>query len=248
MGIVRKIIKALLTFFFSLFLALLVLTFIFYKLTAYENIKDIFITIFKDSILMNTTTQEVEEMYSSLSSYCKVNTNATIPMDNISLSCSEILNRDLNDVINLVAEKSFKNFYYKNYGCEFLECVKNIKSGEDFAVVFSLTAHKFFERILWPLVAITVSTGISLFFLIETWSGRFKTFGFEFLSIGIFFLVLPYFKEFLAEGIPKNIGENLLNAIFNQISSILLIFFLLGIVFIVAWVLTVVNKKLKKSK
>jgi|GEM_PF-5634289 hypothetical protein len=250
MGILRNIAKAIATFFFSLFLALFLITFLFYNVTSYNTSKEIFTTVFKNILLENTTNREIEEVYSSISSYCKVNTNITLPIDNMTLSCSEILDKDVNTLINIIAEKFFEKFYYKSYECDFLECVKNIRTGEDFAVFFSLKAHNFFERLIWPLLAITIGSGIALFFLIETWSGRFKIFGFEFLSIGIFFFLLPYFKDFAVQKIPKDIPavENILNTVLNQLSSILLIFFILGIIFVSAWVLIKIFGKKSKSK
>jgi hypothetical protein len=250
MGILRNIAKAITTFFFSLFLAFLLITFLFYNITNYNTIKNIFTTVFKISLLENTTTQEIEQLYSSIFSYCKVNTNITLPIDNMTLSCSEILDKNSDTFINLIAEKSFEKFYYKSYECDFLECVKNIRSGEDFAVFFSLKAHGFFERLLWLLLITTIVSGIALFFLIETWSGRFKLFGFEFLSIGIFFFLLPYLKDFASKKIPKEIPavEKVLNLILDQLSSILLIFFILGILFVSAWILIKIFGKKSKSK
>jgi hypothetical protein len=248
MGILRNIAKAIATFFFSLFLALFLITFLFHNITSYDTAKDIFITVFKSSLLKNTTTQEIEQLYSSISSYCKVNTNITLPMDNMTLSCSEILNKDTDTFINLIAEKFFEKFFYKSYECDFLECVKNIRTGEDFAVFFSLKAHDFFDRLLEPLLITTIVSGIALFFLIETWNGRFKLFGFEFLSIGVFFFLLPYLKDFAIKKMPKEIPavENVLNMVLDQLSSILLIFFILGIVFVSAWILIKIFGK--KSK
>jgi len=250
MGILRNIAKAIATFFFSLFLALLLITFLFYNVTSYDTTKEIFTTVFKSSLLENTTTQEIEQVYSSISSYCKVNNNITLPIDNMTLSCSEILDKDVDSLINLIAEKSFEKFYYKSYECDFLECVKNIRTGEDFAIFFSLKAHDFFNRLFWPLLTITIVSGVALFFLIETWSGRFQLFGFEFLSIGIFFFLLPHLKNFAIEKIPKKISEleNVLNMVLNQLSSILLIFFILGTVFILAWILSKIFGKKSKSK
>jgi hypothetical protein len=248
MGILRNAAKAIATFFFSLFLALLIITFIFYNITSYDTTKVIFTTVFKNILLENTSTQEIEQLYSSISSYCKVNTNITLPIDNITLSCSEILNKDTDTFINLITEKFFEKFYYKNYECDFLECVKNIRYGEDFAVLLSLKAHDFFDRFIRLLFITTIITGVVLFFLVETWGGRFKLFGFEFLSIGIFFFILPYLKDFLIKKIPKEITtlENLLNIVSNQLYSILLIFFILGIIFVSGWILIKIFGK--KSK
>jgi len=250
MGILRNIAKAIATFFFSLFLALLLITFLFYNVTSYDTTKYIFTTVFKN-ILLENTSQEIEQLYSNISSYCKVNTNITLPIDNTTLSCSEILNKNAEAFLNLIAGKFFEKFYYKNYECDFLECVKNIRSGEDFAVFFSLKAHDFFDRLLWPLLIITILSGVVLFFLVETWSGRFKLFGFEFLSIGIFFFLLPYLKDFAIKKIPKEITvlENVLNIVLDQLSSILLIFFILGVIFVTSWILTkIVGRKSKKPR
>ncbi|MEM5879048.1 MAG: hypothetical protein QXU74_00965 [Candidatus Aenigmatarchaeota archaeon] len=250
MGILRNIGKGITTFLFSIFLALLLLTFLLYNITAYENMKNIFITAFRSVLLQNMTSQEIEEKYSMLSSYCKTNAEVTLPIDNITLRCSEILEKDSSGFVNLIMEKIFDNFYFKNYECNFIDCLKEIRSGEDIAVVFSSLSHNFFEKIFGQLLMATVVTGIALFFLIETWDGRFKVFGLEFLSIGVFFFFLSYFKVFLIERIPKDlpIGENVLDIVFNQLSSILLIFLILGVAFFVAWILMKFFGKSKKPK
>jgi hypothetical protein len=148
----------------------------------------------------------------------------------------------------MIAGRFFEKFYYKKYECDFLECVKNIKSGEDFAVLLSLKAHSFFDKLIWPLLILTTTIAVVLFFLIETWSGRFKLFGFEFLSIGIFFFLSPYLKDFVIKKISKDVTglENVLNIVSDQLSSIFLIFFTLGIISVLAWILIKIFGK--KSK
>mgnify|MGYP000119369538 CR=1 FL=1 len=248
MGILRNVAKGIAAFFFSLFLTSLLITFLFYNITRYDTTKQILTPVFKSILLKNITSQEIEKLYSSVSSYCKFNTNITLPMDNITLSCSEILNKNPDTLPNLIAEKIFENFYYKTYNCDFIECLKNIKSNEDLAIFFSLKAYNFFERLIWQIFIGTILSGFILFLLIETWPGRFKFFGFEFLSVGIFFFLIPYFKDSLTQKIPKEIFEieNVLNMISNQLSSIFFIFFLLGILFISAWILVKIFGK--KSK
>ncbi|MEM5782346.1 MAG: hypothetical protein QXD43_04085, partial [Candidatus Aenigmatarchaeota archaeon] len=149
-----------------------------------------------------------------------------------------------------IAEKSFNQTYYKNYECEITECLKEIKTGEDIFVFFSFKGHNFFSSIIKPLYILTIIFGILLFVSIETWTGRLKIFGFEFLFIGIFYFLLPYFKKLMSEKILKEmpISENILDLIFNQLNQIFMIFLISGIILIIIWGFTKLFVKFKKPK
>jgi uncharacterized membrane protein len=125
--------------------------------------------------------------------------------------------------------------------------LKKIESLDEIAVVFSSTSYKFFSNILQPLFIFSIVFGVLLFILIETWEGRCKVFGFEFLSIGIFFFFLPYLKDILLRELPEGlpINENIFDLIFNEITQILLLFLILGLILIMAWGLIKLRKKAK---
>ncbi|MEM7821729.1 MAG: hypothetical protein QXX38_02885 [Candidatus Aenigmatarchaeota archaeon] len=249
MRILRNIGKATMIIVFSLSLTFSVLTLFIYNLTTYENAKNIFISVYMNAIIKNASKQEIETLYNSLSYYCERNSTASFTiLENITLKCSEFLGKNSTYLVYLIAEKSFDSFYFKNYGCEFLDCIRNIKSNEDIVVFFSLTAHDFIGEIIKPLFIITLVSAALLLILIETWNGRLKLFGIEFLSYGVFFFLLPYIKTFLLGKLPEEVPveENTLDLVLSQLSPILLIFFALGVFLIGCWfLLKVFGKKSK---
>ncbi|MEM5829171.1 MAG: hypothetical protein QW040_01035 [Candidatus Aenigmatarchaeota archaeon] len=250
MGLIRNIAKTVTFSLFSLFLFLSILTFFFYNLTNYNNAKNLYTILFKETVLKNKT-QEIEEIYKKITVYCSLGVNESVQLpNNISLKCSEIANTNSTYMVDLIAKKFFDQLYFKDYECEIPECVREIRSGEDILVFFSLKAHKFFNSIILPIFILTIIFGVLLFLSIETWSGRARTFGFEFLSIGIFYFFLPYFKRFVLERILKEtpISEDALNLIFNQLNSVFKIFLIFGLILIVAWIFVKFKKSKPKSK
>ncbi|MEM5836204.1 MAG: hypothetical protein QXR09_00905 [Candidatus Aenigmatarchaeota archaeon] len=250
MGILRDIVKTITLFLFSISLSSLILTLLFYNLTTHENAKNLFTTLFKE-VMMKNESQKIEEIYSKITHYCNLYPNRSIEvLNNITIECSKIFNTNSSYLISLIAEKYFDQLYYKTYECEMPECIKEIKSIEDVVILLSLKAHRFFGTLLQPLLIFTIVLGVLLFISIETWSGRLKVFGFEFLSIGIFYLLIPFFKKIISEKFLREvqIGENILDLIFDKFESILLIFLISGLVLICIWISVKFSRKHKKSK
>jgi hypothetical protein len=251
MSLLKKAIKILSGFFFSLSLSLLILIFLAYMVTSYENGKTIFTTVFMNMLKKQINPQQLEQTYNQISTYCKERESLTLPLmnENITLNCTSVLNTNSTHLLYLLAEKSFDKFYHKNYGCEFIECVQKIKSAEDATVFFSSLSHTFFKEALMPMILLTILTGITLFFSIESWPERCKTFGLEFFFIGIFFLLIPYVKSFTLGQLPLEVAivENIFDKVFELISPILLIFLIVGIILLGMWSLSkfLVKKKIK---
>lgn len=239
MGLVRNIIKTTSIFLFSFLLSLSILTFLLYDLTKYENAKNIFTTFFKE-IVVREEKWKIEEIFNRSVNYCKSYPNYTIELStDVSIHCSEILNTNLESFISLIANKYFDRIYYKTYDCEMPKCVKELKSSEDFAVLMSLKAHEFLKDITKLLLVLTTVSGILLFISLETWLGRIKTFGLEFLSIGIFYFLTPFLKRiFIEKFLSKSLIDlTSLDLIFNKIKFITMIFLVSGLILIFTWIL-----------
>jgi hypothetical protein len=247
MGLFRNMAKGMMIFFFSLSLTLLVLTIFLYNLTSYEKARTVFKDVFKNFVVKNMSSEEIEELYNGLSLYCKTSKNVSVSISkDTKLDCSEIIDKNSTYLIELIGEKSFDNIYYKDYGCSFLDCLKKVKSPEEFSVVLSSTSHGFFSKILMPLFVFTIVFGAILLILIESWEGRCKTFGLEFLSIGVFFFILPKLKNFFLQKLPEGlpVGESI-SLVFDEITKILMFFLVLGLILISTWVLIKLRKKSK---
>lgn len=246
MGILRKMAKVILSLLFSLSLMFLILTFFLRNLTSYENTKNIFTTIFTNFVFKNMSVEEVESVYEKITFLCAANPNFTFPVDSLNVSCSEISGKDLSSVINFIATKFLDSIYFKSYECSFVDCLKNIKSLEDFLIIFSAEAHEFFDKTFRTLLITTIALGMVLLISIETWLERFKTFGLEFMSIGTFFFIFYFFRNFIPKKLPIPLEESILDLIFNKISTILLFLFVVGASLVFLWIfLKILSKKAK---
>jgi hypothetical protein len=144
----------------------------------------------------------------------------------------------------------FDKIYYKEYECEFLKCIQEIKSPEQATIIFSQAGHVFLNGIFLPVLVITAFAGAVLFLLIETWPERFKAFGIEFFFIGIFFFLTPYLKNMFSGNLTpeSKMAGDVFDMVFNLISPILLIFLVVGIILMVLWIITKFFLKKKEAK
>jgi len=255
-GILRKIVRVASGFLFSLCLLLSLLTILASTLTKYENVRMIFIGIYANALKEQLGDQQINQSYNSLSVYCKQNEKVDFPLmnQNMTLNCSDIVGTNSTHFLYLLAGRIVDGFYYKDYGCEFIKCLQEMfyekhLSPEKVTVLFSSTSNKFFDKIILPIALATVFTGLLLFASIETWSGRFKTFGIEFLFIGIFYFLMPYLEGIVFKLLPPqaSVAEGVYGVVSKIISPVLVFFFTIGVVFTVLWVLSKFMKK-KKSK
>lgn len=238
--ILRKIIRFLSGFLFPIFISLLLLAFLFSKITEHENAKMIFNTVYTNVLGKQISTRQVEEMYNDTLIYCREKESVNIPLigENMTLNCSEILSTNSTQFLDAIANKSFETIYYKDYGCDFLSCLRGIKSVTDAIFVFSLTSYNFFNSILLPLALATILTGAILFLSIETWTERCKVFGIEFISIGIFSFLVSYIKGFTLGQLPLEaaVAGDVFDEMFNVVSPVLQIFFFAGIILVGIWI------------
>jgi hypothetical protein len=252
MGLLKTIARFIVGFLFSVSLTLLLSIFLASVLTNYGNIKPIFATVYSNAIMRQLGAQRIEELYNSATLYCREEETVTIPYgyENITLNCNEITNTNSTYLVSIIVEKFFNTFYYKDYGCEFLTCMQKISSLEDAVVVFSSTSHRFFESIIFVMLFVTILIGVALFFLIENWEGRFKSFGVEFLFIGLLYFLTPYLESIVFDKLPPEapITKDAFDAIFNSVSPVFLIFFIIGAIFIGIWLFIKFSTKKPTSK
>ena len=252
MSLLKKIARILVSLLFAVSLSLLSLTIVLSLLTSYDNSKAIFTSVYAKAIGNQVTPEQIEETYNSLSLYCKERDVVSVPFmnENITINCSEIATTNSTNLIYLVSEKLFDIFYYKSYGCEFIKCLQEINSAEGAMILFSSTAHAFFNNLILIVLLVTALIGAILLLLIETWPERFKSFGLHFLFIGVFFFLMPYLKELVLEKLPPELAVigDVLDPVFKIISSVLLIFLIVGVILAGIWLLMRFFVKKKQPK
>jgi len=235
---------------FTLFLSLFVLCIVMLSITEYSNAEEIFTDVYVKAVKSQMGEQQIKDLYNAAVLACENKENITVPLGNESMtfSCSDITSSNSTDIPYLVARKSFNVFYYKDYGCDFLDCVQNIKSPEDATIFFSSTGNAFFNKLLLYVIAGTIISGLILLASIETWMERFQAFGSEFLFIGVMYFLIPYGKQFATQQFPaevRPIVDSIVDLVFSSVSKILLIFFIAGLLLIA---IVLINKYFPKKK
>jgi len=241
MGLLRKVARAVSGLLFSVSLLSLISVLFIVNVTSRDNAREIFLKIFPNVLTKSIGSERIEQVYAGLSLACTQSSTVSFPFGNesITLNCSEFVNTNSTNLLYVMSTKFFDNIYYRDYGCEFVQCLQKISSPLDVIVVFSSASHEFFNGLILPATAATALTGAAFFFSIETWPERFKTFGLYFLLNGIFFFILPYTKSLILSRIPgesADIVGSVVDAIFNLVTPILLVFLVVGIIFVSVWI------------
>jgi len=222
---------------FTFSLSLLIVCIAMSSMTEYNNAKSIFADVYVGALKSQISDAQLNEIFNAAINACqgKESINYVLGEENMTFNCTDIRGGNATTLPYLVATKSFDTFYYKNYNCSFIDCIKNISSPEDATVFFSSTGNEFFNKLLMYVIVATVLTGLIFLASIETWSGRFQSLGVEFLFIGIMYFLIPYAKDAAIKQFPQELLpliSRIIDIIFNSISSILLIFFVAGVVLI----------------
>lgn len=224
---------------FTFSLLLLIICIVMSNMTEHGNAKSIFADIYVNALESQMNNTQLNEIFNASISACqgKDIISYVLGGENMTFNCTDIRGGNATTLPYLIATKSFDTFYYKNYSCTFLDCIKNISSPGDAAVFFSSTGNAFFSMLLMYVIIATVLSGIILLASIETWPGRLQSFGVEFLFIGVMYFLIPYGKQAALKQFPQEIlplVSRIVDTIFNSISTLLLIFFVAGLVLIAA--------------
>lgn len=276
MGLLRTIVKSFAGLLFSLSLILTISLLLLTQFTGYDYLKSIFSDILVKQFA-NTladrlpTSEDVRTIQTSFLSYCNMTGHVEIPfsgqemefagqrlnLQNITLNCSEIATTTPDDFIkivsarfiNQVSSKLFDSFYYKNYTCNFIDCIK--QGGESLMAIASNKSNTFFKTTLSYSLIGTFIFGLIWFIAIESWPSRFKSFGWTLIIISAPFFLMNYVTDLILPklGIPTEIISTVSNS-FSRLTSTMttynLIFLVVGIILMVAGYFLALKKK-KKS-
>lgn len=221
---------------FSLFLTIFMLFIV--KFTEYDNLKSIFSELFITKLISNIDKTQLNQTYTTLLKECTQTESLEFSLGdkNITLKCEDVKKSSPEELPNLIGESLFHDIYYKEYDCEFIECLQ--LSEEGFLVILSSKANLFFRDIQNALWICTGIGTILIFVSVKEWKTKLKTLGITLLSISIPVLIIFYIKDYFLPTLPAEaapITTQLFSFIFNS--------FL--IVTIVGMVLTVGGYSLK---
>lgn len=234
MGAIRNALKVVSSLLFSTLLFITIMTFGLARLTQYENLKPIITDIISKTISKQINGAQLSQIYPYIELYCKYK-NETIKLnftiEEVEISCQEVLNKTTNQIIEILASKAFNKIYYRKYDCEIIDCLRQAKDKMDYLVLMSEKFNIFLKGIFPYLFLATISFLIIFLIVSENWYLRIKNLGVTFLMFG-----LPYFffkftsNELLQNFLPPDTMETL-TPVINAILSYFNYAFLLTLIF-----------------
>jgi hypothetical protein len=197
-------------FLFSLSLAAILFIYATSYLTSFETLQPIAIAVAQEQQPpQQMEASQFQEAKGTLLAQCNNSTTGIIelPLDGnrtAKLNCSELKNvNDLKQVSGLVMKDMFREMYYKDYGCNFVECLTREGSDtEKLTVLLSETSHKFLESLKIFSIIATIGFGILFAYFSGRPSKMARNFGWAFTLVGSSFIIteLMKLKKQTAEG------------------------------------------------
>ena len=223
--------------------------------TKYENMKSVFVDMLSLQLeqRVSESGQEIdsEQLYQVLSISCEGKDSLELPLEDIGqfgdvktipIDCNELRKAGSEGVINYlfdnIAKSVFDSFYYKDYSCEFVDCIQK----GDLLVVMSAEGHYFFDSIKLAVWAIVIIGAILIFAYSESWSSRLKGLGWPLIFTGLSYFFISFIKSYLIDSFSvvleaRQAGMDVtkpIDAILNPAMNILLLILVAGIVLTVA--------------
>jgi hypothetical protein len=194
----------------------------------YDNVKVEFGKIIEDVFEENNLNEIIEKDIRIMEVYCQLNSeysfkddvsgyNFIIPCDIVDEGPIGIKNYMLNDFV----EKT----YYKDYDCNFLDCLK--KTGSPFFLI-SKQAKNYWENKFYFTLLISLGLIAFSFFLVDKKSNLFIMSGGLLIVAGLFFIKLDWVLSFFSE---KYFLE-LLGIFFSDSYTVFVISLVIGIILI----------------
>jgi hypothetical protein len=251
----RSFFKIIISFLLVITLILFILDLGLFQLTSYSTLKNQITPIIEQqfsSAFSNITEQDWIDSRASLLENCSGKQEITLPLGEtdaslnvppeIILKCSDIdENSSLQDLVRLASISMFNSIYYKEYDCQFADCLVT-GNEQDILVFASKKANDFFSNTLFILLGLCLVFIILMILLSKPKYTIFYNLAPVFLISGLLFIT----KFFLGNlGMPDIFGS-IVNFFVNSLFINFLIVFILGIVFLVLAIIFKVTHKKKK--
>jgi len=238
MSMLRKLGGGIGSIVFSLVLGVLILNIGMTELTNYNTLKPIFVSIAAPQFEKNFEGEKINQIHTYLTTQCYEKENAEMDLggnQKLVLSCTEVNATKKEDLKELFSKKIFDSIYYKEYSCDFIKCLQNIDQKTFYNLLISKKANEFFKQVTIYLVAGVVVGLILIMVSLETWSARLKTIGFTCISVGIFFLVIPFIKDYALQQASVDVSGagGILDVVMNIFYEKMLIIFVAGVILVI---------------
>lgn len=198
--ILRDVAKSFAKTFFMLFLVITLAVFSLMSLTTYDTMKGVVSKVANAQLheITDYTQEERAEIIDTLKQACegKERTNApeNLGGGNVTINCSNVETASVENFNEFVLATIGDNVYYKDYGCEFVEC---LQAGE-WSVIASDAGHRFYSGIIFYMVAATIVLGVAVVALARDNSERMRSIGMPILFVGATFLAFSLIAENVA--------------------------------------------------
>lgn len=227
---------------FSLSLTAIIIVYTMFYFTSFDVLQ----TVVADVAQQQQPPQGFEEsqfpeLKNALVTQCQGSTTGIIdiPLENnqvAKLNCTEVQNiNESKQVFGLMVKDAFKNIYYKDYGCSFIDCLtKEGSSTENVTVLISETGHKFFGVIQIYVIAATVLFGMMFAYFSGRPSKIARNFGWVFTFLGSSFIITELMKlRNQTADSTMSIMLKVMDNIFAQFQLYMIAIFVTGIILLV---------------
>lgn len=224
MSILKWLGKSLGGFLFFTFLTSAIFMKTVVQLTEYNTLQPIVASILQTQMIPGEKADEFNEIHDKMVEICNETGKKTIELgegeETMTFNCSQIEESTPQDLFGKVILDKFDEIYYKEYDCEFIQCIRQPAEGSEvFTIFISEKAHLFFKEMLRLLWIGSGVAAVVLLVSVETWPGRARTFGLSFISIGAPFFILDFFKDTLVPYISMPEFLHSLTPIIGQLSA-----------------------------
>jgi len=232
MTMLRKLALGTSSFFFFIFIYLTIFSFSFSHFTSYDNVYNIFSTIMQDK----EDFEKIGELKVFLTQQCSLAnlSEVQIPISekNISFSCQFVKEASDAEFKDAVLNKLFQLFYYTEYNCEFIDCLKE----GNFEVFFSKKANDFFSKWSTFLIIPSIIFALLIIFLSEPKVKAVSIFGWNFLFLGLPILFNKYLRSFIFTKIPQEAtpyANMIFDSVFDPISNLMIALLVSGVILVI---------------
>lgn len=227
-------------FLFSTSLAAILIFFVLFHFTSFENLEPTVQDLAQEQIEKESLNDaEFTNMKIGLTQMCDQSTTGFIDVQTennrtIGLDCNDVYGAEnSSQLYGSIAADSFKEIYYKDYGCDFVGCILSERNTtEKLSVFVSETANVFYGKAQFYALISTIAFGVLYAYFLRKPSKITKSFGWSFTFIGAGFIVTEIMKR-TSIGQNSSIVSAVAEGTFANIQVYLMILFVVGIALLV---------------
>lgn len=219
---------------FTTFLVLAIFLMGLVNFSSYENAKATASPILKEQITSSISEDELTILHAALVQQCSTTDEVNLPLGdlNATLDCNDIVNSDASQLPDLAVNIVVESFYYKDYSCSFIDCLKS-PNQEDKLIAVSNEGNAFYKT--WQMYSWVLS-GVGLVILlvsVETWVGRLKSVGLNLVLTGLPFIALQSIQSMITPSVAPEVEaviKPIIGELFSSITTKFMIVLVAGII------------------